>query len=310
MEILKRYRWPLLMVVVALLGYRLFFHDPAGKANMAAVGIERFPYPTDRLQESQGEYLLKEIQEGRIDLPLELVRLRRDCAGELDETACHEKIRQLIQDLPGKDKGRLLELFEQYLQFEEKMRQNLPANFAQLSNQEKYKLMKKARREFFGEANANLIFGLEEARIALQEEQNKFGSFEYTNLPADERMRLYSERKKEILGPYFQATLEREPPDIKYGTELMLVQTDISRLPEVERARVLGELRVKHFGPVEAQRLEQQEKQALQADAESLAKMDRFLAAEKEYLRNNPAKSDSERQAAIEELRRKYLGQP
>jgi hypothetical protein len=309
MEILKRYRWSLLMVVVALLGYRLFFRDSAGRANKAAVGIERFPYPTDRLQESQGEYILKEIQEGKIDLPLELVRLRRDCAGELDEAACHDKIRQMIQDLPGKDKGRLLELFEQYLQFEEKMRQNLPANFAQLSNQEKYKLMKKARREFFGEANANLIFGLEEARIALQEEQNKFGTAEYANLPAEERMRLYSERKKDILGPYFQATLEREPPDIKYGTELMLVQTDLTRLPEGERARVLGDLRVKHFGPVEAQRLEQQEKQALQADAESLARMDRFLAAEKDYLSNNPSKSDSERQAAIEELRRKYLGQ-
>jgi hypothetical protein len=38
-----------------------------------------------------------------------------------------------------------------------------------------------------------------------------------------------SERKKEILGPYFQATLEREPPDIKYGTELMLVRSPTSR---------------------------------------------------------------------------------
>jgi hypothetical protein len=79
--------------------------------------------------------------------------------------------------------------------------------------------------------------------------------------------------------------------------------------PKVERTRALAELRVKHFGPVEAQRLEQQEKQALRADSEALAKMDQFLAAEKEYLRNNPAQGDAERQAAIEELRRKYLGQ-
>ena len=146
MENLKRYRWPLLMVAVALLGYRLFFAGSATSTKNTAPGIERFPYPTDRLQESQGEYILKEIQEGKIDLSLELVRLRRDCAGELDEAQCHDKIRQLIQDLPGKDKARLLEIFEQYLQFEEKMRQNLPANFAQLTNQEKYKLMKKARK--------------------------------------------------------------------------------------------------------------------------------------------------------------------
>jgi hypothetical protein len=137
MENLKRYRWPLLMVAVALLGYRLFFAGSATSTKNTAPGIERFPYPTDRLQESQGEYILKEIQEGKIDLSLELVRLRRDCAGELDEAQCHDKIRQLIQDLPGKDKARLLEIFEQYLQFEEKMRQNLPANFAQLTNQEK-----------------------------------------------------------------------------------------------------------------------------------------------------------------------------
>jgi len=309
MEILKRYRWPLLMLVAGFLGYRLFFSGSNTSVKTAAPGIERFPYPTDRLHESQGEYILKDIQEGKIDLSLELVRLRRDCAGELDEADCHEKIRQVIQNLPGKDKQRLLELFEQYLQFEEKMRQNLPANFAQLSNQEKYKLMKKARREFFGEANTSLIFGLEEARIALQEEQARFNSPEYTNLSASERMRLYADRKKDILGPYYQATIEREPPDIKYGTELMLTQADLARLPDAERAKVLSELRVKHFGPVEAQRLEQQEKQALQADSEALAKMDQFLAAEKEYLRNNPTKSDSERQAAIEDLRRRYLGQ-
>jgi hypothetical protein len=107
------------------------------------------------------------------------------------------KIRQMIQNLPGKDKGRLLELFEQYLQFEEKMRQNLPANFSSCRIQEKYKLMKKARREFFGEANAKLIFGLEEARIALQEEQIKFGNCtEYANLPAEERLRLYRRAKE------------------------------------------------------------------------------------------------------------------
>jgi len=309
MDNLKRYRWPLLMVAVALLGYRLFFAGSATSTKKTAPGIERFPYPTDRLQESQGEYILKEIQEGKIDLSLELVRLRRDCAGELDEAQCHDKIRQLIQDLPGKDKARLLEIFEQYLQFEEKMRQNLPANFAQLTNPEKYKLMKKARREFFGESNANLIFGLEEARIALQDEQAKFNSPEYANLSGSERLRLYDERKKEILGPYFQATIEREPADIKYGTELMLTQPDLVRMPEAERSKTLAELRVKHFGPVEAQRLEQQEKQALQADAETLAKMDQFLAAEKEYLRSNPAQGDAERHAAIEELRRKYLGQ-
>ncbi len=308
MEILKRYRWPVLMVIAALLGYRLFFSNSGAAVKTVAPGIERFPYPTDRLAESQGEYILKDVQEGKIDLALELVRLRRDCDGELDEAACNDKIRRLIQDLPGKDKGRLLELFEQYLQFEEKMRQNLPANFAQLSNAEKYKLMKKARRDFFGESNANLLFGLEEARISLQDEQAKFSSPEYANLTIDERVRLYGDRKKDILGPYFQSTLEREPPDIKYGTELMLWQADMARMNDIERAKAVADLRVKHFGPVEAQRLEQQEKQLLQADAEALGKMDQFLAAEKEYIRDNPAQSDEERRAGIEALRQKYVG--
>jgi hypothetical protein len=107
MEILKRYRWSLLMVVVALLGYRLFFRDSAGRANKAAVGIERFPYPTDRLQESQGEYILKEIQEGKIDLsPWSSCACGAIVPASSMRQQCHDKIRQLIQDLPGKDKGK------------------------------------------------------------------------------------------------------------------------------------------------------------------------------------------------------------
>lgn len=140
------------------------------------------------------------MQAGRIDLALELVRLRRDCAGEVDEQGCNERIRKLIQNLPGKDKQRLIEIFDQYLQFEAKMRQSVPENFDKLSYPEKYKLMKKARREFFGEDNAKLIFRVEEARIALQEEQSRFNTPEYANLPAEERLRMYEEKKKKFWG--------------------------------------------------------------------------------------------------------------
>lgn len=295
-------------MLAAVVAYRLLLGGGSGvPAGAAAPGIERFPYPTDRLAETRSEYILNEVQAGKIDLALELVRLRRDCAGELDEAACNEKIRKLIQDLPGKDKHRLLELFEQYLQFETKMRQSLPENFSRLSDAEKYKLMKKARRDFFGEETARMIFGLEEARVALQEEQGRFNSSEYMNLPLPERLRLYAERKKEILGPYYQSTLEREPPDIKYGTELMLTQPDFSRLSEAERGRIVSELRVKHFGEVQAARMEQEEKLSAQANSEAIAKMDQFLAAEKEYLKNNPSLSEEERRAGIEELRRRML---
>lgn len=308
-EILKRYRVPLFLVVVAIIIYRLFFYGqnaPAGKAQTA--GIERFPYPTDRLSESHSDYILAEVQAGRIDLALELVRLRRDCAGEVDEQGCNERIRKMIQNLPGKDKQRLGEIFEQYLQFEAKMRQNLPENFASLSNQEKYRLMKKARRDFFGEDTAKLIFGVEEARVALTEEQAKFNSPEYANLPVEERLRLYEERKKEILGGYHQAHIEREPADIKYGTDLMLHQSDLAKMPESERKRVESELRVKYFGAAQAQKMEQEEKQLSQQDSEAIAKMDQFLAAEREYLKNNPNLSEEQRRSGVEDLRKRIIG--
>lgn len=305
---MKKYLVPAGLLLSALLLYFLFWGSDERRANHAASGIERFPYPTDRLAESRSEYLLQDIQAGKVDLALELIRLRRDCAGELEEAACNERIRQIILELPGKDRQRLAELFDQYLQFETKMRQNLPENFERLSYPEKYRLMKKARRDFFGDEVARLLFGMEEARIALQEEQAKFSSPEYANLAAAERIRLYEERKKDILGPYYQSLLEREPPDIKYGTELMLVQTDIAKLPEADRTRLMADLRVKHFGAVEAQRMESEERQASQATSEAISKMDQFLAAEKEYIRNNPSQTDEERRNGIEELRRSILG--
>lgn len=306
---MKKYLTPILIIVTAIIIYFIFIKGESSKAQkQAAQGIERFPYPTDRLAESQAEYVMADVQVGRIDLAVELVKLRRDCDGEGDEAACLENIKQVINRLPGKDKQKLLEILDQYLQFEAKMRQNLPENFASLSNIEKYRLMKKARRDFFGDDTARLVFGLEEARIALQEEQTKFNTPEYTRLPVDERMRLFAERKKEILGPYYQTMLEREPADIKYGTELMLQQTEMQKMTETERAKVTQEIRVKYFGPQMAGRMAEEEERQNKAFAESNAKMDQFLAAEKDYLNKNQNLSDEARRAGIEELRQKILG--
>lgn len=309
---LKRYRWPILIIIAGALCYRLFFYGDNAARNLAASqGIDRFPYPTDRLGESSGDYVIAEIQAGRIDLALELVRLRRDCVTDEIEgaEACNERIRQLIQNLPGKDKHRILEIFDQYLQFETKMKQNAPENFARLSYAEKYKLLKKYRRDYFGEENAKLIFGVEEARIALQEEQQKFNLPEYSRLPVSERLKLFEERKKEILGPYYQTHIEREPADFKYGNELMLQQSDLLKMPETERSRVTHELRAKYFGQAQADKQDNEEKQQNQAASEANAKMDQFLAAEREYIRNNPTLSTEARLAGIENLRKSILGQ-
>ncbi len=308
--VMKKFIAPILIIITAIFIYFIFIKGDSSKnKKQAAQGIERFPYPTDRLAESQADYVMADVQVGRIDLAIELVKLRRDCAGETDEAGCNERIKQLIQRLPGKDKQKLLEIFDQYLAFEASMRQTSPPeNYAQLSDQDKYKLMKKARRDFFGEETARLIFGVEEARVALQEEQAKFASPEYANLPVDERMRLFTERKKEILGPYYQTTLEREPADIKFGTELMLHQTEMAKMPEAERTKTTQELRVKHFGEHMANRMAEDEARQNQAFAESNAKMDQFLAAEKEYLQKNQNLSEAQRLAGVEDLRKKILG--
>jgi hypothetical protein len=307
-EKLRTYKWPIFAGVLIFLGYLWYSQSSLRHTPNAAAGIERFPYPTDRIQESRNEYILADVQSGKVDLALELVRLRRDCAGELDEQACNDHIRKLIAGLSARDNQRLLEIFEQYLQFETKMRASIPENFARLSDREKYALMKKARRDFFGEETARLIFGVEEARIALQEEQAKFAAPEYANLPAHERLQLYEDRKKEIMGTYYQSTIEREPPDIKFGTEMMLQQTELAKMPEAERKRTVSEMRVKYFGAVQAARMDHEEKVQTAALSESLGKMDQFLAAEKDYLKNNPGLSDEARRAGVEDLRRRILG--
>lgn len=304
MRVNHPYRFLIVTILAGALCYRLFFYDDKPAAT-AAHGVERFPYPTDNLRESHAEYIFRDIEVGRIDLALELIRLRRDCETEGD--ACNDSIRQLISGLPSKDKARLAELFEKYLLFEKQMRENPPANFAKLDYAAKYKLMKKARRDYFGAENAQLIFGFEEARVGLQEEQQKFTLPQYANLPLPARIKLYEEKKKELLGAYYQTALEREPVDLKYGTELMLSQQELMRLPEADRAQATHEMRVKHFGQAQADRITREEKAQSQQFAETNAKVDQFLAAEKEFNRVNAALSDKERAAGIEELRKKIL---
>lgn len=88
----------------------------------------------------------------------------------------------------------------------------------------------------------------------------------------------------------------------------MLRQSDFAKMPETERSRIQSEMRVKYFGAAQAQKMEQEEKQALQADSEALGKMDQFLAAEREFIQKNPGLTDEARRNGIEDLRKKILG--
>jgi hypothetical protein len=84
---------------------------------------------------------------------------------------------------------------------------------------------------------------------------------------------------------------------------------DLAKIPETERAKITHDLRVKYFGQAQADKIDQEEKIQNQATSETNAKMDQFLAAEKEYIRNNPTLSPEARLAGVENLRKSILGQ-
>ena len=254
---------------------------------------------------SQLDYdaLLEAVRTGKVSLVSELWKLRRNCPRGMSRYDCNIRIRAFIKEKyppPGGD--RLAELLGKYLTYEETMAEYaMPTD---ISSEERYELIKQKRREVFGSDDANLVFGLEEAKYNYTQDYKSMVA-DSEGLSGDEKMERFEEMRKETLGPYYEEMKAREPKFTVFEREMFFREDDMGKLDAGTRTEQTHAIRVKYFGEDGAQRMAAVDQQ-IAAEQEAVKNLQ---AAEADYLKNNNGAGDAEQEQALMELRVKYLGQ-
>lgn len=248
------------------------------------------------------ENLLDAAKTGKISLVSELWRLRRSCPKGMSRYDCNIRIRLFLKEkFPAPGGDHLVELLNKYLTYEETMAEyQIPSD---LSFQERYELIKKKRREVFGSDDANLVFGLEETKFQFTQNYKSFVA-DTKGLSGDEKLAKFEEMRKETMGPYYDATVAREPKFTTFEREMFFREDDLSNMEDAEKTAKTREVRVKYFGEAGAQRMAAVDKQL----AEEGAAIKTLEAAEADYLKNNTGVPDAEKEKALMALRVKHLG--
>ena len=239
---------------------------------------------------------------GRISLVSELWRLRRKCPEDMERYQCNLLLRQWIMEkFPAPDNEQMVSLLINYLKYEEAMAGlRTPED---MTLEERYELIRQTRREIFGEDEAQLVFGLEEARFDFRQEFQRFNE-ETADMPGSQRMAAYERLRRQVYGDYYDAIVEREPPFDRYTMELTLRENDLESLESPARNQATREMRVRYFGPEAADRMEAVDRM-LADENRRVAELER---AEAEFLRNNAGLSQAEKDRRLYELRVEYLG--
>ncbi|EKR63547.1 hypothetical protein LEP1GSC036_4184 [Leptospira weilii str. 2006001853] len=198
--------------------------------------------------------LLRYASTGEVNLVSELWALRRECPEDLTYEQCNEVIRAFIADhYSGKEVEYLMNLFSSYLKYEITMREFEFSD--KLSDAEKYELIKKKRREFFSDNDAQLIFGLEEAEETYR---NSLGGFliDTESLNGEQRMQRYEEFRKNVYGQYYNTVKKRESKYNTYENEMFLKEDELERMSLSDRNNKTKHMREKYFGKDDADRID------------------------------------------------------
>lgn len=246
--------------------------------------------------------LLAAAKSGKISLVSELWKLRRSCPKGMSRYDCNIRIRLFIKEkFPPPGGEHLVELLNKFLAYEETMAEfQIPSD---LSYEERYELIKKKRREVFGSDDAHLVFGLEESKFQYTQNYKTFVA-DTKGLTGDEKLKQFEEMRKETLGDYYDATVEREPKFSVFEREMFFREDDMAKMEDGAKTEKTHEVRVKYFGEAGAARMAAVDQQIAQ-ESESIKTLQ---AAEAEYMKNNSGVPDAEKEKELMELRVKYLG--
>ena len=262
-------------------------------------------YSTDIIEPGESDTILDDVKKGRINLLSELRRLRSECPAEFTTEQCFQRIKNFLLTLEEPASSRLVKVLVIYQQYE-KDQQRLGASNLTLA--EKFRLIKEKRREMFGQEDGKLVFGLQEANFDYQNLLHKYSTGETAGMTAGEKLQAIESKRREIYGDYYETFKERQVPGSRYGLELLVRQSEFQNMDSEAQRQVVQGLRVKYFGAEKAEQMEKVELAANKETKELNDKLQAFLTAEAEYIKNNPDVPVEERLKKIEEIRNDIYG--
>lgn len=246
--------------------------------------------------------LINKLKSGEVNFVWELWAMRGQCDEETPPDACDQSILQFIEaKYTSPEKEKLKELFQKYFKYEAEMRETQFS--ADMDFEGKYDIIKKKRRELLGDADAQLVFGMEEAQVDFMGTSQKLIAAS-KNQSGDERVRQYEQLKRSTFGAYYDAVVKREDSYQNYETEISLREQDLQKLGADQRSARMRELQEKYFGKEAAERIAQAERESA-AEEKKLAD---YEAREKEFLAQNSSMSAAEKEQKLREIRIQILG--
>lgn len=284
------------------------FKDQAKRAAFAAnplSGEHRdFTDQNKKLFSDEGMYSFSQLMEmarsGRLSLVAELWKLRTRCGENMNIEECNLRIENFLREqYPKPENEKIIALFRNYMRYEDAMRRLQVSDKMPLV--ERLEFMKKKRREFFSEADAQLIFGYEEARTAAQDALSEFYKTSAA-VPAEERVKKYYAVRQKALGDYNTAFNEQEPAYTRYETEVMLSADEMQR--KGNAAAETQVIREKFFGAEAAKRMAQVDKEIQQERSRIVG----YEAAAQKLVVENPSLSEADKKNKLSDLRVIMLG--
>jgi lipase chaperone LimK len=228
------------------------------------------------------------------------------CKSAVDLADNLGKVSQYLYSvLPPETAGKILNLYETYLNYQIGLQDKLKEWDMPTTPQESLKRLAKLqeyRRTVFGKEIADIIFG---ASVEAQEYTIRYNAIFYdANLYASQKEQLLRELNNEMWGD--ELTSDAKVPEYtRYQEKLQLYRKDIAELrTEEEKQAFLQHLRMEVFSPVQRQRLEAVDRDI--ADEKMIK--EQYFAQERDIL-NDPNLSEKEREKRRRELQDATFGE-
>lgn len=256
----------------------------------------------DDQEQPSYEELMKGLQNGKIRFVWELWRLRRACPENMDRLTCNMRILVYLKEKYGSPNGdKLVSLIKQYLKYEDIM---LGFTWPEgIGMQERYALMKKKRREAMSPEEVALLFGSEEASMELSEKTRNFLK-DTAGQPGEVRIKAYEAMVKQTMGPYYQAYMDDTPSFNRYEMEMSLRDADLAKVSPEQQTAMTRSVRERYFGKDGADRMAAVEKELAAGEQSEKA----YEEAEKKFLAENASMPPDQKEAALSDMRVKFMG--